>query len=237
MVELRSRYAGRDALCAAGSGSQSDNATSETDLQNDTSWPALADDTPVTVHTASDVDAESDGEPTSVLPPPEATFPPAAPFLGSARTTGSMPSGPRSLDQSDYSGPHAHPAVGGRNLAATPCLAPMHEAGNTPPAPAQLRPQISYGVGQTCDAETAVVGMLRRLVCTYEGAMPRHRVCALLRQFLQMLQRFASSNAAAGPQEQYAPALHLTGGTGGVTVRQRRRPWRLWRCGGRRCGP
>lgn len=86
----------------------------------------------------------------------------------------------------------------------------MHDASSAPPA---ARPQISCGVGRCCDAETAVAGMLRRVVRTYEGALPRRRVCGVLRGFLALLQRFASSNAAGGPQEQYPPSVHIVSGS------------------------
>lgn len=62
-------------------------------------------------------------------------------------------------------------------------------------------------------------GMLRRLVRRYEGMVARQRVCGVLRDFVATLQRFASGNAAASPQEQYPPAVHVVSrGADGVAV-------------------
>lgn len=96
-------------------------------------------------------------------------------------------------------------------------MQPVLEPGSDPHD--QSRPRISCGVGQCCDAETAVSGMLRRLVRTYEDTVPRRRVCVVLRDFVAVLQRFASGNAATTPQEQYPPAVHVVSrGSDGVEV-------------------
>lgn len=98
------------------------------------------------------------------------------------------------------------------------CMQPMHEPHSSLPIMMPQRPQISCGVGRCCDAETAVTGMLRRLVRRYEGVLPCGRVCGLLRGFVEMLQRLASGNAAATPQEQYPPAVHVISPRGGAGV-------------------
>lgn len=91
--------------------------------------------------------------------------------------------------------------------AAETCTPPVHEPGSCPPA--QQGPQISCGVGRCCDAEAAASDMLRRLVRSYEAALPPRRLCGVLRGFVEILQRFASVNAAETPQEQYPPAVRV----------------------------
>lgn len=108
------------------------------------------------------------------------------------------------------------PDAGGADVAAAlpprpgddACMGGMHGTESAP------RPSLTCGVGGSCDAETAVAGMLRRLVWKYEAVLPRERVCCVLRGFLGLVQRFAAGNAASAPQEYYPAAVRILRGNG-----------------------
>ena len=89
-------------------------------------------------------------------------------------------------------------------------MQPMHDPGI--PQPAHAGPRLSCGVGRTCDVEAAAEGMLRRLVRSYEGVLPRSQVACTLRDFVALMRRFAASNAARTPREDYPPAVHIMHG-------------------------